>query len=170
MNKLISVIIILAASTVNAKEAEKNNLIKVPIRPECKSIFYPPDMDGKSRKWPDYALWDPSAAKPSAFKDPRTQNTFYVESDGRHLAAINSKGKLLWVRNPFEESEVQCEYRSPHPVITEIKIFENPESLKFSEDGPKLNLKHKFIMIYFDSSQFGIVDQENGDYVWLGQN
>ena len=96
--------------------------------------------------------------------------TFYVESDGRHLAAMNAQGKLLWVRNPFEEGQGQCEYRTPHPVIVSIEIFEKPESLRFDEGGPIININHKFIMIHFDSSQFGIVDEETGKYIWLGQN
>lgn len=170
MHRLFVVALLLLTIAVNAKEAEKNNLVKVLIRPECKWMFYPPNFDDKHRKWPDYVSWDSSIAKPLTFKDPRTQITFYVESDGRHLAAIDTEGKLLWVHNPFEEDKAQCEYRTPHPIIVEIEIFEKPESLKFFEGGPTIDINHKFIMLYFDSSQFGIVDEETGKYVWLGQN
>ncbi|RYG08256.1 MAG: hypothetical protein EOO07_25945 [Chitinophagaceae bacterium] len=170
MHRLLAISLLFFTLLVNAKEAEKNNLVKVLIRPECKWMFFPPDFDDKHHKWPDYVLWDSSRAKPLSFKDPRTQITFYVETDGRHLSAIDAEGKLLWVHNPFEEDKAQCEYRTPHPVIVRIEIFENPESLKFDEGGPKLDFNHKFIRIYFDSSQDGIVDEETGKYIWLGQN
>jgi|GEM_PF-6634028 len=169
MNKLFP-ILLLYAVTANAKETEKNNLVKVLIRPECKGMYYPFGFDDKPPEQPDYVLWDSSAAKPLTFKDPRTLITFYVETDGRHLAAIDAKGNLLWVRNPFEEEKAQCEYRTPHPVIVKIETFEKPERLKFNGDGPKFDLNHKFIMIHFDSSQFGMVDEETGQYIWLGQN
>jgi hypothetical protein len=38
--------------------------------------------------------WDPSLAKPFTYKDSRTSITLYVESDGRHVAAIDAEGKL----------------------------------------------------------------------------
>lgn len=170
MHKLLIVALLNCALTVNAQEPEKNNMVKVLIRPECKWMFYPPDFDDKPHQWPDYVLWDSSVAKPLVFKDPRTLITFYVESDGRHLAAIDKEGKLLWVHNPFEEDKEQCEYRTPHPIIVRIEIYKNPELLKFSEGGPKLDLNHNFINVYFDSSQNGILDEETGKYIWLAQN
>src|SRR6218665_3668526 len=144
MNKYFITILLSFALTANANKVEKNKLVKVLIRPECRSIYYGL-LDNP--KLPNYVLWDSSAAKPLAFKDPRTLITFYVETDGRHLSAIDAEGKLLWVHNPFEEDKAQCEYRTPHPVIVRIEIFENPESLKFDEGGPKPDFNHKFIRI-----------------------
>ena len=169
MHKLFAIALLLCTISVGAKEVEKSNMVKVLIRPECKWMFYPPDFDGQHHKWPDYVLWDSSVVKPLAFKDPRTLITFYVETDGRHLSAIDAEGKLLWVHNPFEEDKEQCEYRTPHPVIVRIEIFEKPESLILYK-RPQLDPTHKFIMLYFDSSQTGIVDEETGKYIWLAQN
>jgi hypothetical protein len=39
--------------------------------------------------------WDPSLARSFTYKDPRTAITFYVESDGKHVAAIDAAGRLL---------------------------------------------------------------------------
>jgi len=47
--------------------------------------------------------WDPSLARSFTYEDPRTSITFYVESDGKHVAAIDAQGKLLWVRSPLKE-------------------------------------------------------------------
>ena len=57
---------------------------------------------------PDYAPWDPARANPLSYEDPGTSITFYVESDGRHLAAMDSQGNLLWVRNPWEDAHAFC--------------------------------------------------------------
>src|SRR5271170_836020 len=56
---------------------------------------------------------------PSTYRDPDSGIAFYVESDGRHLAAIDANGKLLWVRNPFLDRNL-CPYRSAHPYISWI--------------------------------------------------
>ncbi|SRR5258708_788715 len=87
-----------------------------------------------------------AVVKRSLDKDPGTSITFYVESDGRHLAAMDSQGKLLWVRNPWEDARAFCPYRTPKPVVASLKsIGGNPE--------------HSFIAIKFDSSQFGGASQ-----------
>jgi hypothetical protein len=147
--------------------------IQVSIRSECKNSFYGPDLRAGGsagiRPEPDYVAWDPAYVSPLTFRDPRTQLTLYVESDGRHLAAINSNGALLWVRNPFDEYKL-CPYRSPHPVI---HVIETANILSvyweyFRKRG--MEPKHQFIKITFDSSQFGLVDEANGDFFLEGQN
>ena len=83
----------------------KQQKIQVFITPECKGMFYGPDFvdrdaTGKIIKTekkakPDYVEWDSARARAIAFKDPRTLISLYVESDGRHIAAIDPDGKLL---------------------------------------------------------------------------
>jgi len=104
-----------------------------------------------------------------AYRDARTDISFYVESDGRHLVAIGSNGKLLWVRNPFEDAKM-CPYRSPRPVIDSVKAVDiSPEyAQELKRRGA--NPSHRFISIAFDSSQFGLVDQTTGDFLPEGQN
>jgi hypothetical protein len=97
--------------------ADSPTTIPVLIKPECQVMFFGPDFlnidsSGNWRKAarakPDYVAWDPSRAKPKAYKDARTSISFYVESDGRHVAAIDPEGTLLWVRNPFEDKPAFC--------------------------------------------------------------
>lgn len=160
---------LLFACMAVASDANSNLKTKVIIRPECKWMYYGELDPEKAKKLPDYDLWDPSSAKPIAFKDSRTAISFYVESDGRHLAAIDAKGTLLWVVNPFELGGF-CEYRSPHPVI--YKIFQDDGSelkdASFKRRG--INIGHKFLRITFDSSQFGVIDETTGDFFGIGQN
>jgi len=164
--------------SVNAADTTKPHPIKVLIRPECKAMFYGPDfvdldahgkpIPTKKRPKPDYVEWDPSLAKPLSFKDPNTSTFFYVESDGRHLAAISSDGKLLWVRNPFEDRHL-CPYRTPRPTIIGI------ESAKSDKHTAAIrywggDISHDLLFVQFSGSQFGVIDQITGDYFPEGQN
>jgi hypothetical protein len=164
--------------SVNAADAAKPQPIKVLIRPECKAMFYGPDfvdldvhgkpIPTKKRPKPDYVEWDPSLAKPLSFKDPTTSTFFYVESDGRHLAAISSDGKLLWVRNPFEDRHL-CPYRTPWPTIIAIEaaVSDNHAAAISNWGG---DISHDLLFVQFSGSQFGVIDQITGDYFPEGQN
>jgi hypothetical protein len=163
--KLTAIIIVVFClmPPVIAADPPPPQKIQVFISPECKGTFYGPDfldldVNGKIKKAekrsrPDYVEWDPARAKPMAFKDPHTRISLYVESDGRHIAAIDPDGKLLWVRNPFEDRHL-CPYRSPRPVIGRL------EAAKFDDH----------VIVQFDSSQFGVIDEITGDFVLEGQN
>jgi hypothetical protein len=123
-------------------------------------------------KLPSYVPWDPARARPMVYKDPRTSISLYVETDGRHVAAIASDGKLLWVRNPYGQSGF-CPYRTPRPVIYSIEP-EPPDHIypalaKFiTKNGGNAN--HYLVSIKFDSSQFGVLDEMTGDILGEGQN
>ena len=51
---------------------------------------------------------------PQTYQDPRTGIILYLESDGRHIAAISRDGKLLWARDPFADSHLPF-YRTNKP-------------------------------------------------------
>jgi hypothetical protein len=108
-------------------------------------------------------------SKPLSYRDTRTNILFYVESDGRHLAAIGPDGKLLWVRNPFEDGKL-CPYRSPRPIIDSIKIIEHGISELSRQRNLHINSNDEYVGIQFDSSQFGLVDERTGYFTFMGQN
>jgi hypothetical protein len=163
-----------------ADEQTMQQPMKVFISPECKDMFYGPDFvdtdaHGKvikkeERPKPDYAPWDPARAESLSYKDPGTSIIFYVESDGRHLAAMDSQGKLLWVRNPWEDAHAFCPYRTARPVVASLKAAELTELGWSSLKSVGGNPKHRFIAIEFDSSQFGVLDESTGDFFAEGQN
>ncbi len=99
-------------------------------------------------------------AGPQAYKDPATGIIFYVESDGRHVSAISAKGKLLWTRNPFIDAGLDS-YRFEFPVI--VYLGKPNDWMIKNRDG-------KYIGIGFDSSQFGIMKFEDGDFEFIGQD
>lgn len=111
--------------------------------------------------------WDPSRARPFTHKDLRTSITFYVESDGRHVAAIDAQGKLLWVRSPFKDLDPSG---TRTPVIDGIEVAEPPvpEYAKFLQ---RLGFKadHAYIRITA-SRMFGSMDEKTGDFILEGQN
>ncbi len=52
-----------------------------------------------------------------AYLDGETNTSLHVASDGRQLTAMNSDGKVLWVRDPFSDNNL-CPYRSERPIIS----------------------------------------------------
>ncbi len=97
---------------------------------------------------------------PQTYKDADTGIIFYVESDGRHVSAISQDGKILWHRNPFEDAKLEP-YRLKFPVIV---------YLGKPNDWMIQGKKEKYIGIGFNSSQFGIMDFEKGDFKFMGQD
>lgn len=186
--------IVLAVSLVcwlgsaNAAAPERQQNVKVVITAACKPSFYGHAFveggdaamkTGHSfavggaaamRTVPSYALWDPKWAKPMVYKDPLTSIFLYVETDGRHVAAIDSRGKLLWVRNPYQQAGL-CPYRTPRPVIYSIKAADSINT-NLSEWIKKVggNPNGRFVSITFDSSQFGLLDEHTGRFIFEGQN
>ena len=134
--------------------------------------FFDVDAHGKrttaTRPKPIHQKWDSGRAKPLAFHDSRTGTTFYAESDGRHLAAINADGFLLWVRNPFDESR-ECPYRTSRPVISKMEPVDWQRIPAMKREAVQLNPEQTFLRLTFDSSQFGF-DEATGDFWPEGQN
>ena len=109
---------------------------------------------------------------PQAYEDRASGTIFYVESDGRHVAAISRDGRLLWVRDPFGDAHLSF-YRTETPQIVYIghgqlagiqHVFGGAAALqkKWKEDGT--------VAIRFNSSQFGDINMRTGEFVMLGQD
>ncbi len=167
----------IATCVATANPLTKLASIRVPIPTGCKLGFFGPHFpvtrSGTFYKdlasTPDYVDWDPGKAKPVAFKDPRTQVTLYVESDGRHLAAIDEGGQLLWIRDPFQDAGL-CPYRTPRPVIYKLELAQFEEYQLGYVKALGFDMSHVAVSLYFDSSQFGLIDEKTGDFYYMGQN
>jgi hypothetical protein len=99
---------------------------------------------------------------PQMYRDAHSATLYYVESDGRHVAAISRDGKLLWVRDPFMDAHLES-YRTDNPQIISIG-----EATWWGE-GPPSQFRGSVIITY-NSSQFGALNRSNGDFQFLGQN
>jgi len=158
-----------------AAAPDHNGMVRIAVTPRCKKEWIPPppfssEITKKERpSSPGYEWWDPTSAKPMTYKDPRTSVSIYVESDGRHIAAIAPNGKLLWVRNPFEEAHL-CPYRNGRPVIARLEAIELDELHAKNLKGRGADLSHNFLAIQFDSSQYGVIDESSGDFIAEGRD
>lgn len=96
---------------------------------------------------------------PQVYRDPHTGTLLYVESDGRHVAAISNDGKLLWNRDPFKDGRFEL-YRTKTPQIVYIGPIKKLEGER----------REKFVGIRFNSSQFGVLRISDGEFRPLGQD
>ena len=99
---------------------------------------------------------------PQVYKDPGSGTLFYVETDGRHVAAISTEGKLLWNKDPFKDAHL-AHYRTEKPQI----VYIGPPPKGATPTGEKSN---KFVSIEFNSTQSGLLRISNGDFLFLGQD
>ncbi len=105
---------------------------------------------------------------PLAYRDVKSEIIVYVESDGRHVTAISKEGKILWLKNPFQDAGLKP-YRVDYPQI----IYIGPPQkwmLQSLEDEDRENAKYIFIGIDFNSSQFGVINLSNGQFTFMGQD
>ena len=94
------------------------------------------------------------------YKDPHSGTLLYVESDGRHVAAISSNGKLMWLTDPHEGVPF---YRTEKPQI--IYIGPVPKW-----DPAAKGERDKLAAITFNNSQFGYMRISNGKFEFIGQD
>jgi hypothetical protein len=99
---------------------------------------------------------------PQVYKDQHSGTTLYLETDGRHVAAISSDGKLLWSRDPFKDAHLPF-YRTKKPQI----IYIGPLS---KSDHPSEGDPDEFVAITFNNSQFGLLRIMSGDFRFRGQD
>jgi hypothetical protein len=98
---------------------------------------------------------------PQVCKDPVTGTLLYVESDGRHVAAISRDGKLLWNRDPFNDAHLPfCRTKKPQIVFIGLSSKVHPAGEK----------SEKFVEISFNNSQFGSMRISDGKFHFAGQD
>jgi hypothetical protein len=99
---------------------------------------------------------------PQVYKDPNSGTLFYVESDGRHVAAISGEGNLMWNKDPFKDAHLPF-YRTEKPKI----VYIGPVPKGPHPPGEESN---KFVSVTFNSSQFGLLRMSDGGFEFLGQD
>lgn len=103
---------------------------------------------------------------PQVYKDPHTTTTLYVETDGRHVAAISGDGQLLWNKDPFKDGHLPF-YRTKNPRI----IFIGPVSKSRPPAGPWAGKEpDEFVAVTFNNSEFGLLRISNGEFKFLGND
>ena len=98
---------------------------------------------------------------PQAYKDPTSGTLLYVETDGRHVAAISGEGKLLWNHDPFSDAHLEI-YRTEKPQI----VYLGPSS----KSSHSIRNKNDYVAISFNNSQFGWLRITDGYFEVHGQD
>ena len=106
-------------------------------------------------------------ALPHTFKDADSGIVLYVESDGRHVSAINPDGKILWTKDPFADAHLEF-YRTHHPQLVYLGAI--GEAQKWMEKAMAGKGSGKFIALSFNSTQSGVLDLKTGDFTFMGQD
>jgi hypothetical protein len=99
---------------------------------------------------------------PQSYRDSAAGITYYVESDGLHVAAISKEGKILWVRDPFHDANLS-DYRTHKPQIVFIGKGNWWTNGVRRRDVPAISIQ-------FNSSQFGAMKMSDGEFQFQGQN
>jgi hypothetical protein len=100
-------------------------------------------------------------SEPQVYRDPKSGTLLYLETDGRHLAAIAPDGKLLWNRDPFMDAHVPF-YRFKYPKVVDIRAIA-PASY------PEEREPNKFVAISLANSQFGWLRISDGEFCFRGR-
>ncbi len=103
-----------------------------------------------------------TSSAPQVYKDPKSGTLLYLETDGRHLAAIAPDGKLLWSRDPFSDAHLSF-YRFRNPKVVNIRAIA-PAS------DPEEPEPDKFVAVFLANSQFGWLRISDGEFRFLGQD
>src|SRR5882724_6639060 len=99
---------------------------------------------------------------PQVYKDPSSGTILYVETDGRHVAAISRDGKLLWNKDPRKDARLTF-YRTEKPQI----VYIGPVLKSQLAAGEKPQM---FVGISFNNSQFGVMRIRDGEFIFGGQD
>lgn len=103
-----------------------------------------------------------------SYRDADAAIIYYVESDGHHIAALDKAGKVLWCRQPALEGDLPPYSATEprlNPVIVWIGALRESEKERMKNTG-----SGQFIGIAFSSRQAGMVDIENGNFTFQGQD
>ena len=109
---------------------------------------------GTANSTPPPPGWEHTPAKSIAYKDPRSSITFYVESDGQHVAAMSRTG------SPGVETSVID------------GIDQEPATAGYAQYLQQYGFRpeDKLLKITFTSYFFGELDERTGEFVLIGRN
>jgi len=110
--------------------------------------------------WLEYGRPVPIAL-PYTFTDTNSGLCFRVEKDGRHISATSADGTERWRRDPFADAHLEF-YRTATPQIVHV-------SSSYKSLG-RLRENKRVIALNYNSTQFGELDVETGDFFFIGQD
>jgi hypothetical protein len=107
----------------------------------------------------------PSGEKPLSFKDEASGVLLYVETDRKHVAAIDKDGKILWHKEITQVVTLKSRGDKEAAVIFVGKPTD--WSLKVMKERGKAGT---YIGVGFNTKEFGVIDQQTGEYTSMGND
>lgn len=109
---------------------------------------------------------DAEAPKVVTYKDPATGILLYVENDGRHVAAIDPEGKILWHRDVT--ADVDKARARGGPVAVHALGAPGENTLKVMKESGK---KGDYAAVLFlNAKDGGVLDLRTGAYTFIGKD
>jgi len=100
-----------------------------------------------------------------SIKDSRTGIMYFLNADRREISAIDGNDKVIWKVKPYQDNQIPF-YRINNPKIV---YFSFPTEDKWISQK-SFGSKDDFIVITFESSQFGLITKKDGKFIFLGQD
>jgi len=107
--------------------------------------------------------------KPMAFKHAKTGILLYFESDGLTAAAIDNDGKVLWHKNPAENTAIRSRTKDGKEVRPVIYQAGSPGDSQV-KDMKRRGFKGEFIIVSFSTGEGATLDIKTGEITVLGKN
>jgi hypothetical protein len=146
----IIVIVLVCATVLHPSDAKTTEVKREPPPPTAPDVPLP-------------------KIKPMAFKDAKTGILVYFESDGLTAAAIDKNGKVLWHKNPAENSAVSGFTKDGKEVRPVIYQAGSPGDSQV-KDMKRRGFKGEFIIVSFSTGEFATLDIKTGEITVLGKN
>lgn len=114
------------------------------------------------------------------FHDFATSRKYVLDSSHTVISAFDSNGQLIWSTNPIKDNGIK-EYRTKQAYIDYISF--KTEDMGFTPQwrhlffrtiqeyyANTLNPTLRVISISYNNSQFGVLNMDNGKFVFYGQD
>ena len=130
--------------------------------------------------YPDKPFTDPNGQvrrRVWSYRDTLTGYFLRVAPDGRHLAAIDAKGHLVWTVDPHAglpdyRQAPACVYAIGSKIYGLLSLTSHP--IRIPAYGVMKAISEgktgHYMWLAFDNSQFGLVDIWTGKFMFMGQN
>jgi hypothetical protein len=109
----------------------------------------------------------PPKLRPMMLKD--SERLFYFESDGQRVTALLSDGRILWSRNPVEETGLRGflqDEMAQWPAI----IAAGPPLDWMVNAMRNQGKSGDHIAITLNTKDFGVIDKQSGEFTLLGSD
>jgi hypothetical protein len=104
-----------------------------------------------------------------AVKDESSGVLFYFESDGQHVAAVDTSGSLLWHTNPVVKRDMKG-FSKDGKMLWPIIHHAGPPLEWMLRTMAEHGRRGDYLAISFTTKEFGLLDKRTGEYTSMGND